>query len=100
MTRVTSDCARRARTNRSITGERVWNHPLRHVARAAVDRRTTADRPRLGAMASARPAGAAWSPAPALVYFEDASSSMNRSYMTPPGFHLPSVLDAAYAAWM
>src|SRR5947199_9558960 len=29
-------------------------------------------------------------------FLPDASSSKKRSYMTEPGFHLPSVLDAAY----
>ena len=30
-------------------------------------------------------------------YFEEASASTKRSYMTVPGFHLPSVLEVAYA---
>ena len=28
--------------------------------------------------------------------FDEASSSMKKSYITVPGFHLPSVFDAAY----
>ena len=31
------------------------------------------------------------------LYFEEASWSTKRSYITVPGFHLPRVLDVAYA---